>query len=296
MSAITEDRTESRSDKDARAVFASSVWTVLALIATVLLSRRLAGTFPSARSAALPCVAGTVASFFSLAAHALWSAANPAVSGRKQALAAVLTVLLPLVVADVLWTTPSAFTGGYLAALFTLCGLATLFIRDFAPIDIETAEQSGNSSTALVEAEPEPYEISRETPCSIDQSPVHDIPLSFEDAVDEESGDDVDPALSQSIVRRELTDGLEIVEGTLRIHFGPGERTAVAHVSIVPPLAARPRAECQVLTDFDGRVRIGLSQAYGLRIEARRAEPAATAADVVVGFSAEVRAAQSEAA
>jgi hypothetical protein len=295
MSAITENQSLSRIGKDVRVVFASSVWTVIALIAAVLLSRRLAGAFGSV-PVALPCVAGTAATFFSLSAHALWSAANPGASGQKQAFAAALTVLLPLIVADVLWTTVSPLVGGYLAALFVLAGLGTLFMRDFAPIEIESLEQNWNNASVRMEIVPPPGKISRETPGSLDPAPTEEVALFFENAPDEESCDDVDPTLSQSIVRRRPAEGAEIIEGSVRIHFGPGERTTVAHVSFVPPLADRPRTECQVLTDFDGRVRIGLSQAYGLRIEARRAEPAGAATDVVVAFSAEVRAAQSEAA
>jgi hypothetical protein len=224
----------------------------------------------------------------------LWSTADLSASVRKQAFAAAFTVLLPLILADVLWTSPSPFVGGYLAALFILTGLATLCMRDFVPTVIEGFEPNADSSSAPMETAA--AKVLSETAASLDAAHSDDVALSFEDAIDEEPCEDVDLTLSQSIVRREPVEGAEIIEGSVRIHFGPGERTAVAHVSFVPPLADRPRAECQVLTDFDGRVRIGLSQAYGLRIEARRAEPAGAATDVVVAFSAEVRAAQSEAA
>src|SRR5580698_9095614 len=135
MSVISEDRSFVRDEKDFRVVFASTVWTSLSLIAAVLLSRRLAGAFGTIESAALPCVAGTVATFLSLAAHALWSIANPTASGRNLAIAAALTILPPLMIGDVLWTSPSVFIAGYLAALFVLAALATLFVRDFVPRD-----------------------------------------------------------------------------------------------------------------------------------------------------------------
>jgi hypothetical protein len=296
MSATSEDRSRSPAPKDFRVVFAASVWTVITLIAAALLSRRLAGAFGTARTVALPCVAGTVATLFSLAAYALWTAANPAADGRRRVIVAVLTVLSPLVVADVLWTTPSAFAAGYLGALFILAGLATLFIRDLVPVAWESLQQDRSIALAPVATGSEPQMIAMPASAALNSREADCVGLSFEDAVDEEFSDEVDPTLSQSIVRRQPACGAEIVEGTVRISFRVGERTAVAHVSFVPPLAERPRAECQVLSDFDGRVRIGLSQAYGLRIEARRSEPASAATDVVVGFSAEVRAAQCEAA
>ena len=227
----------------------------------------------------------------------MWTAANPTADGRRRAIVAVLSVLIPLVVADVLWTTPSAFSAGYLVALFILAGLATLFMRDLVPVaSWESLQQGQSLSSAPVETAPEPEKITLPVPAA--HNPLHadGVALSFEEAVDEESCDEVDPTLAQSIVRRQRACGAEIVEGTVPISFRAGERTAVAHVSFVPPLAERPRAECQVLSDFDGRVRIGLVQAYGLRIEARRSELAGAAIDVVVGFSAEVRAAQCEAA
>jgi hypothetical protein len=296
MSAISEHRSFVRDEKDFRVVFASTVWTTLSLIAAVLLSRRLAGAFGTIQSAALPCVAGTVATFLSLAAHALWSIANPTASGRNLAIAAALTILPPLMIGDVLWTSPSVFIAGYLAALFVLAALATLFVRDFVPRDSENAERVKGLSSSSVASKPAAGPIPPISPRSIDPPAMEDVALPFDETIDDESCDEADPALSQSIIRRQPIEGAEIVEGTVRIHFGPGERTAVAHVAFVPPLAHRPRAECQVLSDFDGRVRVGLSQAYGLRIEARRSEPAEEVGDVLVGFSADARAAKSEAA
>ena len=237
-----------------------------------------------------------MATFVSLAAHALWSAANPAASGRKQAIAAALTILPAVVIADVLWTSPSALTGGYLAALFVFAALATLFIRDFVPNESQNVERLEDIASSALESKPAHGQIPPLTTRPIDPPTIEGVALPFDEGIDEETGDEADPTLSQTIVRRQLTGGSEIVEGTVRIHFGPRARTAVAHVSFVPPLNEKPQAECQVLSELDGRVRIGLSQAYGLRIEARRSEPAEEAADVLVGFSAEVRAVKSEAA
>jgi hypothetical protein len=292
----TEDQFRRRATSDFRVAFASGVWTVLTLIAAVLLSRRLAGAFGNAAIVWLPCVAGTAATLFSLAAHALWTAAHPAADGRRRAIVAVLSVLCPLVLADALWTTPSAFVVGYLAALFMLAGLATLFMRDFVPVETMSLPQHRSVIAAPVELKREAETIEIPAPAAADPLPEQNVALPFEDAVDEEFCEEDDPTLSQSMARRQPIPGAELVEGTVRIHFRAGERTAVAHVIFVPPLADRPRAECQVLSDFDGRVRIGLSRAYGLRIEARRPESTEAASDVVVGFSAEVRAAQSEAA
>lgn len=216
MSAIIEDRSFIRGHKDVRVVFASTVWTAITLIAAVLLSRRLAGAFGTIRPVALPCIAGTVATFISLAAHALWSAANPAASGRRQAIAAAFTILPAIVIADVLWTSPSALSGGYLAALFSFAVLATLFIRDFVPRESEIVERVEGVASSAVESKPALGQIPPITPRPIDPPTIKEVALPF----DEEAGDEADPTLWQTIVRRQLTEGSEFVEGTVRIHFG----------------------------------------------------------------------------
>src|SRR5580704_4195871 len=185
MSAITEDRSFLRGEKDVRVVFASTVWTALTLIAAVLLSRRLAGAFATIRPVALPCVAGTVATFVSLAAHALWSAANPAASGRRQVIAAALTILPAIVIADVLWTSPSAVTGGYLAALFVFAALATLFIRDFVPRESENVERVEAIASSALESQPPHDQIPPITPRRIDPPTVEEVALPFDEAIDE---------------------------------------------------------------------------------------------------------------
>jgi hypothetical protein len=117
----------------------------------------------------------------------------------------------------------------------------------------------------------------------------------IDETIDEEAGEG-DPSVLQWMTRRQLPAGGEAVEGSIRIQFESGERSAVAHISFIPPLPDRPRAECQVLVDFEGRVRIGVAQAYGLRIEARRSESGLKAASIDVGFSAQALAVQSAAA
>ena len=106
----------------------------------------------------------------------------------------------------------------------------------------------------------------------------------IEEFVDDET-EELDPSILQSMTRRLLDDGTEAVEGSVRIYFGPGERTAAAHVAFTPPLSDRPRVECQALSDFDGRVRSASHKATGSASKVRRCEPAREAVCVDVGFS-----------
>jgi hypothetical protein len=307
MSAGTRSRLPTRGSDDFRTVFAMSVWSAITLIAAALISRRVAGAFRADIGAATPCVAATVACLASMAAHALWSSANSALSGRKQFVAAAATLIPPLALAGAFWTSPSALIGGYLAALMILSVLATIVIRDLStgaagrtqwfPIDLPQGpatspisdhrarcSHGGNHPEALC-----PPSVAAEVNARVTPDETN------EETIDEEAGAG-DPSILQWMTRRQLADGAETVEGSVRIHFAPGERSAVAHVSFVPPLSDRPRAECQVFVDFDGRVRIGVAQAYGLRIEARRSDSPPHGISIDIGFSAHVRAAQKAAA
>ena len=311
MSAGTRSRLPTRGPDDFRTVFAMSIWSAITLIAAALIARRVGGAFRANIGAATPCLAATVACLASMAAHALWSSANSAASGRKQFVAGAVTLIPPLALAGAFWTSPSAFIGGYLAALMILSVLATIVIRDLSaggagraqwfPIDLPQGpatspisdhrarySHGGNHPEALC-----PPNVAAEANARVaaDETPDE----TNEETIDEETGAG-DPSILQWMTRRQLADGAETVEGSVRIHFAPGERSAVAHVSFVPPLSDQPRAECQVLVDFDGRVRIGVAQAYGLRIEARRSEPTPHGISIDVGFSAHVRAAQKAAA
>lgn len=261
-----------RGRADYRVVYAMTVWSALTLIAAVLLSRRLAGAYAAERGAALPCLATTFAVLISLAAHALWSAAHQMATARKKIVALCLTLIPPLAIAAALWTVPSAFLCGYLSALLLLALLATFLIREFS------ATASGFSQRFMPEARPS----------------APKAPAAVDEMADESAGGDA--SIIHWTTRRNTSGGAEAVEGSVRIHFGLGERSAVAHVCFIPPLSQRPRAECHVLTNFDGRVRIGVAEAYGLRIEARRSNSARAAVEIDVGFSADVSAAQSAAA
>jgi hypothetical protein len=302
MSTSAKNQLNGRMSDDSRTAAAIAVWSAITLIAAVLVSRRLAGAFSSEPAAATTCAAGTATLLLSLAANALWCAANPTASGRKQAIAAALTILPPLALSVALWMSFSAFVGGYLSTLFVLSALATVFIRDLVPGALRNTDSCAFAnrpveprlqSTVEVQngLEADASTVSRPLDTRADLS----APLDEEEPVDEEVVE-ADPSTLQWMTRKLRADGAESVDGSVRIYFGPGERFAVAHISFIPPLSDRPHAECQLLVDFNGRVRIGVALAFGLRIEARRPEPATQAISIDVGFSAQVRAVQRVAA
>ncbi|HEX4072985.1 MAG TPA: hypothetical protein VHX68_17525 [Planctomycetaceae bacterium] len=286
-----------------RTGFAITVWSFLTLIAVVLIGRRVSGAFQTDIGSAAPCIAATIAVLLSLIANAVWCTVNAYGSSRKQIVAAALTLLPPLTIGCALWTSHSTSVGGYLGGLGLIAAVATVAISDLSP-------GAGSGVQAVARA------VQKESPCcpkadqgrailtdltevseSVEPATTSDCHSEspIEEFVDDEA-EEFDPSILQSMTRRLLDDGTEAVEGSVRIYFGPGERTAAAHVAFTPPLSDRPRVECQALSDFGGRVRIGVAQSYGLRIEARRAEPARDAVCVDVGFSTQVAKAQSAAA
>lgn len=293
MSAAARTRLSTRSPGDLRTVFALTVWSGITLLAAVLISRRVGGAFRSDIGTSVPCLVATLAFLLSMAANALWCTVHSSASVRKQVVAGAMTLVPPLVLAAALWTFPSAFISGYLAALLVLSVLATIVIRDLTS---SPASERRQGSVPLPIADERVEHLPRaerpKTSCPLTEA-VGSAPI--DETIDEEAGEG-DPSVLQWMARRQLPAGGEAVEGSIRIHFEPGERSAVAHVSFIPPLPDRPSAECQVLVDFEGRVRIGVAQAYGLRIEARRSESGLKAASIDVGFSAQARAVQSAAA
>ena len=301
MLAGTRGQLLTRGSQDLRTVFAMSVWSAITLVAAVLISRRVAGAFEVETGAAAPCLTATLAVFFSLTANALWCTVNRSVPGRKQFGAAALTLIPPLGIGAALWTSPSAFVGGYLAALSVIAALTLLVTRDLSP-----TPTVGNFAPSLpATARGLPSQLSEPIATHVPTSTVLEMVTGTDQdtsgldvgpfSVDEES-DEADPSILQWMTRRQLADGSEAVEGAVRIFFESGNRFAVAHVAFVPPLSERPNANCQLLVDFEGRARIGVAQSYGLRIEARRSESDSSALSVDVGFSAETRAVQSVAA
>jgi hypothetical protein len=79
--------------------------------------------------------------------------------------------------------------------------------------------------------------------------------------------------------------GGEMIEGTIRVLFEPGQKRAHLHVPFSPPLPGIPEVEVEPVGDVDLRLKVAVRQSYGIRIEARRTE-AADRLETEVGFAA----------
>jgi hypothetical protein len=79
--------------------------------------------------------------------------------------------------------------------------------------------------------------------------------------------------------------GGEMIEGTIRVLFEPGQKRAHLHVPFSPPLPGIPEVEVEPVGDVDLRLKVAVRQSYGIRIEARRTE-ASDRLETEVGFAA----------
>ena len=327
MSTTNRRLQQLRAPDDFRKVFALTTETAIALVTVVVVSRRLSGSFSGPVAPAVPCLVATLASLLSLAALALWRQAAPA--RFRQAwipLAALaLAVLAPLALGAALWLTPSAFVGGYLAALALVSLVGAVAIEDSAGGFVLTDELR-SALFARAPAEPERLvNTTRDTerqvaaplldaPSAMASVPAADVEPdielgheSAESLVDDSFADEesetltdeereADESIVQWMTRRRLADGGEVIEGAVRIELGPAEKVGVAHLAFSPPLACDPRAECHLLSDFEGRVRITAAKSYGLRIEARQSGQSSLSATINVAFSAQAPPAATHAA
>ncbi len=66
-----------------------------------------------------------------------------------------------------------------------------------------------------------------------------------------------------------IQDGLggEMIEGTIRVIFEPGQKRANLHVPFSPPLKGVPDVECEPVGSEDLRLKVPVKQPYGIRIE-----------------------------
>jgi hypothetical protein len=289
---------------DFRKVFALATQTSLALLTVVVVSRRLAGVFYAPLGSAVPCFVATFAAVLSLAALALWRQATPSASTKTWILgtAMALAVLTPLALGAALWITPSVFVGGYLAALAMASLLVAAAIEDAAAgftltdrVRRAWFEREPESTPASIAQEPTicPSVVTAAEPI---ERPVVEAPASAELAEPSEEDETADDSIVQWMTRRRLADGGEVIEGAVRIDLDPSETVGVAHLSFSPPLPCDPEADCHLLSDFDGRVRVTAARSYGLRIEARQAGESKLAATLTVAFSAQARPAATRAA
>jgi hypothetical protein len=92
--------------------------------------------------------------------------------------------------------------------------------------------------------------------------------------------------IRQRQTRQRITDGKELVHGTLRSGFVTGQRTAIEHLVFCPMLAAIPQIGALAVDEADCTVRATHVYRYGARLEIRLREPCEEPIEVLVRYEA----------
>jgi hypothetical protein len=100
------------------------------------------------------------------------------------------------------------------------------------------------------------------------------------------------PPVLQSWTRL-LTDEGELLEGSMRVGFAPGERIVRRHVPISPPFSDWPRGWCECDDGETFEAELDAVRSYGVRLTIRRrgdvSDPAETEVNVVLQSAQAVR-------
>ncbi|MEX2112884.1 MAG: hypothetical protein WD845_06840 [Pirellulales bacterium] len=100
---------------------------------------------------------------------------------------------------------------------------------------------------------------------------------------------DVDETATQLLVRRREPDGGDAMEGWVRVGFEPGQRHALAHLAICPPMTTTPACYAEASDGPPAQVKVGQVLPYGVRLEIKLDETASEACEVLVEFSIQER-------
>ncbi|HUG93127.1 MAG TPA: hypothetical protein VML55_19960 [Planctomycetaceae bacterium] len=273
---------------------ALALWAGLAVIAVVLAWRRLAGAFAADLTALAACAFSTLAAVLAVAAWGLdaragspgspvWSA-----STRTRRIGRVAATLLPPIVVGVALCPPqSSATAAFLTVLLLASAAAAWALSQGAP-DLAGHQRAASSGETLRFAPTPGSGVNRataETAASDAELLLCDSPAGASDTLYESNGSQ-HPAgtLRQWVRRHTLPDGSEQIEGGARASFAAGQKHATIHLAFTPPLAGVPAVECEPLDAADVELNVAAAYSYGVRIEARRAGPAAEPLDVEIGY------------
>ena len=102
-------------------------------------------------------------------------------------------------------------------------------------------------------------------------SAAHDLPAS---------------GITQQLTRSSTVEGGDVLCGTLRLDFSPGQRTGNLHVAFCPPFAVTPEMTAVQADGPQARIKIAQLLPYGVRLEVKLAAAIDRSAAVVVQITA----------
>ena len=278
-----------------RSPVAVALWSGLIVATTVLLSRRMAGELSPPTSAWPAVLTSSFATILSLTAWAFCQRTRMLLTeARVEWLAASVawcpTWLCGLAVAPANSTLAQGWLIG--VALLSASLLALLSYWNHAARFQPAAFRTADNQTA-----PPPPPVARRlepTPSRPDgiPPPVTESALTVFDPITEEPSAGM---ITQRMTRQTLPDGVEQLEGCVRVPFVAGQRAASVHVPFSPPFAAVPQVECEVTGNEAARWKLSVLYPYGMRIEIKRGA-SEDAAEIELAYSAICETSQSDAA
>lgn len=235
---IAERRRDPRTRERAGEVIAALAAGALALVASTLAARGLAGALSAPLPAKALALAGSLAIL--IAGLSTWAAGRHGVGAWAPQVALALL----------------------LAALTIAAGWSTLAL-------VVAIVAGGQAVWALGLADGGRFPARRATLGARPSGAPFDSQHASESALAAPSD-----ALVAAMTYERLPEGVEQVAGRLRVDFAAGQRTALAHVAFCPPLSAAPEIEWEQSAGPEARVQVAQRLAQGARFELKlKAEP-----------------------
>ena len=94
------------------------------------------------------------------------------------------------------------------------------------------------------------------------------------------------PGVTQRTTRAIEAETGEVIHGTVRETFAPGQRTANVHLAFCPPLAVTPELTCEQIEGPEATVKVGELEPYGARFDLRLKRASQEPVEVVLEWSA----------
>jgi hypothetical protein len=266
------------------------IWSSLVVVTVLLLSRRVAGGIVGVTSV-WPCLlVSLLATLFSGLGWISFQQQPSSRPLRTQQIAVVLAWLPTWLSGIALLPSESPLACGWLFGIAALSGAGlTLSMKtswtgnptgvtrpeahrraceSSTPFD-DSGRVTPSSATTTVAPEP-----SKTAPAPAD--------LAVFDPVNDERSTE---STTQWMTRQSLPDGVDQIEGAIRVSFAAGQRAASVHVPFSPPFAAVPQVECETIGDDSARWKVSVVYAFGMRVELKR-ESSDEPSEIELSYSA----------
>jgi len=96
--------------------------------------------------------------------------------------------------------------------------------------------------------------------------------------------------------RRWGMEGKDILDGCVRVHFEPGQATAIVHIPLQPAMMTTPHVDVEPVDDCDLRISADPVLPYGVRLTCRRSGELETALSTAVAVQISAAQARAKAA